>query len=86
EQAENGYERARIKFVKYDGDTETVDIDTASGNTLTHDLYVKSNRISDIDPPLDESSDKIVDHFALKIIELFLEAEEVYTDPAIAEH
>jgi len=73
DQAKEGYERARIKFKNTDGDTETVEVDTASGNTLFDDRYVKSRRIAEIDPPLDESADAIVDHFAEKLVDLFLE-------------
>jgi len=72
-QAQAGYEHARIKFKTQDGESASVDIDTATGNTLLHDKYVKSRRITDIDPPMDESSDEIVEHFATKLIELFSE-------------
>jgi hypothetical protein len=73
DQAQQGYERARIKFKNTDGDVETIEVDTASGNTLFDDRYVKSRRITDIAPPLDESADAIVEHFAEKLIELLLE-------------
>lgn len=64
EQSEaEGYQRARIKFKRDDGETDSVLIDSLTGDMLDR-RYVKSKRFSDIDPGLDECSDGIVDHFA----------------------
>lgn len=73
QQSENGYERARIKFKKDDNEHISLDIDTATGNSLD-DRFVRTSRISDVKPLLDESSDLIVKHFADRMISLFLEA------------
>lgn len=67
------YEKARIRFINTDGDSQTVEIDSETGNTLLDERYVKSRNLKDIIPQLDESSDHIVDHLADKMIELLLE-------------
>lgn len=61
--ANDGYERARVKFQKADKTNETVEFDTASGNILD-DKYVKTRLIKDISPLMDDSSDTIVEHFS----------------------
>ncbi|TAX38535.1 hypothetical protein [Rhizobium leguminosarum] len=63
EKAQNGISRARIKFKRSDGQLDTVDIDPETGGLLDQ-RYVKAKKISEIDPPMDECSDGIVEHFA----------------------
>ena len=67
EKAQDGINRARIKFVRADGQTDTVDIDPETGGLLDQ-RYVKAKTISAIDPPMDECAEGIVQHFA-EIIE-----------------
>lgn len=63
EKARDGISRARIKFIRADGQTDTVDIDPETGGLLDQ-RYVKAKKVSGIDPPMDECADGIVDHFA----------------------
>lgn len=67
ERAKEGISCARVKFQRADGQIDTVDIDPETGGLLDQ-RYVKAKTISDIDPPMDECADAIVDHFA-EIIE-----------------
>lgn len=66
DQAKNGFNKARIKFRRADGQTDAVEVDAETG-ALLDQRYVKAKRISDVDPPLDECADRIVDHFAALI-------------------
>lgn len=63
EKAQDGINRARIKFVRADGQSDTVDIDPETGGLLDQ-RYVKAKTISSIDPPMDECAEGIVEHFA----------------------
>lgn len=65
--AADNVNRARIKFKRVDGETDSVEVDAETGDILDR-RYVKAKRISDLDPGLDECSDGIVPHFA-QIIE-----------------
>lgn len=62
-EAKKGYNKARIKFRRADGQADTVEVDAETG-TLLDQRYVKAKRIGDVDPPLDECADAIVPHFA----------------------
>lgn len=62
----DGIGRARIKFRRADGGTETVEVDAETGNMLDQ-RYVKATRIEGVDPILDECADRIVPHFAALI-------------------
>lgn len=61
-----GIARARIKFKRADGGTDTVEVDAETG-TMLDQRYVKAKRIEAIDPILDECADHIVPHFAALI-------------------
>ena len=65
-EAKKGYKKAKIKFRRADGEADAVDVDAETG-ALLDQRYIKSKRISAIDPPLDECSDHIVNHFAVII-------------------
>lgn len=66
EKAQAGVSKARIKFKRADGQLDTVDIDPETGGLLDQ-RYVKAKKVSDIEPPMDECADGIVDHFAAVI-------------------
>jgi hypothetical protein len=66
------YENARVKFKSIDGHSHTVPIDTASGN-IVDDRYVKSVRLTAINPFLDEYYPGIVGHLRDIILNLLLE-------------
>jgi len=66
EKAQDGVNRARIKFKRADGQSDTVDIDPETGGLLDQ-RYVKAKTIFGIDPPMDECADGIVPHFAAAI-------------------
>jgi hypothetical protein len=70
------FEKARIKFKTADGAIVTVEVDTGSGNVVHDDRYVKSRRITEIDPPLEESSETLVSHF-VEQMEQHLDAHRV---------
>lgn len=63
EKAEEGFDRARIKFKRADGQMDTVDVDPETGGLLDQ-RYVKAKKVSGINPPMDECADAIVPHFA----------------------
>lgn len=64
----NEWSKARIRFTAPDGRPTNVVVDTETGHLL--DLrYVKSARIMEIDPPLDNSSAEIVAHLEARMIE-----------------
>jgi hypothetical protein len=64
---EHGFNRARIRFKRADGQHDKVDIDPETGGLLDQ-RYVKAKNINGIDPPMDECAEGIVHHFA-EIIE-----------------
>jgi hypothetical protein len=64
--ADSGYERARVKFQKADKTSENVEFDTATGNIID-DRYVKTRLITDINPLMDDCTDVIVEHFAARM-------------------
>jgi hypothetical protein len=70
--ANAGYERARVKFQKADKTKETVEFDTATGNILD-ERYVKSRLIKGMSSLMDDSADAIVDHFAALMEDQLLE-------------
>lgn len=62
-QSSKGFEKARIQFKRSDGEVKSVELATSTGAALD-DYYIKSVKITDIWPVLDDSSDAIVDHLA----------------------
>lgn len=67
----NDFDKARITFKDSNSRTHTVDINLESG-TPEQQLYVRSTLIQNINPPLDQSCDKIQPHFAQKIAEIMI--------------
>jgi hypothetical protein len=61
------WERARIKFADRNGKTASVCVDSVNGNLLD-DSYVKTITIGDLDPPIDNSSTRIVRHLVEKML------------------
>lgn len=66
QQAQIGFSRARIRFKRQDGQADAIDIDAATGDLLDQ-RYVKSKKIANIVPPLDECADRSVPHFVALI-------------------
>ena len=61
------YQKARVRFVKPDKTTDSVEFDLTTGNPID-EKYVKSRLISDIEPIMDDSSDSIVEHFSDRLV------------------
>jgi hypothetical protein len=76
DKASKGYQRARVKFQKADKTNDSVEFDTATGS-IVDERYVKTRLIKGISPPMDDSADAIVDHFAALMEEQLLEHREV---------
>lgn len=68
------YATARLYFTRDDGKSEHVDFDIESGSADMD--HIKNKRIRNIDPPMAESSEKIVPHFAKAAIEELLRAHK----------
>lgn len=57
------YQTAKVRFTDPDGIPRTIDYDIATG-TPEQQTYIQSYRVTAINPPMDESSEKIVSFIA----------------------
>jgi hypothetical protein len=53
------YQKAKIRFTDPNGISRTIDYDIATG-TPEQQIYIQSYRVTGINPPMDESSERIV--------------------------
>lgn len=68
----DGFGKARVRFTRADGQADTIDVDAETG-TLLDQRYIKSTLLTDIDPPLGECPDGIVDHFVERLVQIMIE-------------
>ena len=69
------WKTARIRYKKPSGNITNITMETTTGNVL-EDKFVRSIRITDIDPVLDNSAQNIVRHLADSILEQLLNYRE----------